>query len=223
MLRVVPDGRVRGAGGRGAAAAAGADAAEAAASPGPLRQSTAAAPYFSFAPRDRCCLSFPPRPPSPRLYHTNSPLPRYDAADPAHRLIKKQIEEGDGLPDMARCGDVDAAIENVGFEIIETRDAALDANPGGKPWYLPLTPSWNVLTQRFQFTALGMWLTTNILWVMEKCCLAPKGTSKVQTMLQQGGVGCANGGLTGTFTPMYLVVCRKPNVRRSKRVSTPGK
>ena len=30
-----------------------------------------------------------------------------------------------------------------------------------------------------------------------------------QVMLQQGGMGCAQGGETGTFTPMYLVVARK--------------
>lgn len=40
--------------------------------------------------------------------------------------------------------------------------------------------------------------------------LAPAGTYKVQGMLQQGGMGCANGGVTGVFTPMYLAVCRKP-------------
>ena len=55
-----------------------------------------------------------------------------------------------------------------------------------------------------------MWLTTKLLWVLEKCRLAPAGTSKVQTMLQQGGIGCAQGGITGTFTPMYVIVARKP-------------
>jgi sterol 24-C-methyltransferase len=55
-----------------------------------------------------------------------------------------------------------------------------------------------------------MHLTTNILWLMEKIHLAPQGTSKVQTMLQQGGIGCARGGQTGVFTPMYLMVARKP-------------
>jgi sterol 24-C-methyltransferase len=29
-------------------------------------------------------------------------------------------------------------------------------------------------------------------------------------MLQQGGWGCAQGGYTGTFTPMWLMVARKP-------------
>ena len=40
--------------------------------------------------------------------------------------------------------------------------------------------------------------------------LAPSGTYKVQEMLQQGGWGCVQGGFTGTFTPMWLMVARKP-------------
>lgn len=40
--------------------------------------------------------------------------------------------------------------------------------------------------------------------------LVPQGTYKVQAMLQQGGWGCAQGGYTGTFTPMWLMVARKP-------------
>lgn len=163
---------------------------------------------------------------------------KYDRSIAAHRKIKKQIEEGDGLPDMARPQEVVAALKEVGFEVLHTRDMALDSNPGGEPWYLPLTPSWKVWTQRFQFTGkastprpwpgppsqtptphpfvaprhagIGMWLTKSMLYVMESIWLAPKGTYKVQQMLQQGGIGCSQGGITGTFTPMFLCVCRKP-------------
>lgn len=62
---------------------------------------------------------------------------------------------------------VDSALKAAGFDILEARDAALDPNPGGIPWFQPLTPSWNVLTQRFQFTWLGMRITKAALWVME--------------------------------------------------------
>lgn len=166
---------------------------------------------------------------------------KYDTSNAAHRKIKKAIEEGDGLPDMARPQEVVAALKDVGFEVLHTRDMALDANPGGEPWYLPLMPSWKIWTQRFQFTGarpplprvcaapvpsaahaaiaralmpvcaeLGMAITKNALCVMEGIYLAPKGTYKVQQMLQQGGIGCSQGGVTGTFTPMFLCVCRKP-------------
>lgn len=63
--------------------------------------------------------------------------------------------------------EVDKALVASGFELVETRDAALDPNPGGIPWYQPLTPSWNVFTQRFQFNWLGLRLTKAALYVME--------------------------------------------------------
>lgn len=62
---------------------------------------------------------------------------------------------------------VDKALVASGFEMVETRDAALDPNPGGIPWFQPLTPSWNVFTQRFQFNWLGLRLTKAALYVME--------------------------------------------------------
>ena len=87
---------------------------------------------------------------------------------------------------------------------------ALDERYGGDEWYLPLHPSWNPFTFRFQMTSLGKFITKNMVWVMELLWLAPTGTYKVQEMLQQGGWGCDRGGVTGTFTPMWLMVARKP-------------
>lgn len=68
---------------------------------------------------------------------------------------------------MCKTDTVNDALKNAGFEIIETRDMALDSNPRGITWYQPLTPSWNVFTQRFQFNWLGMQLTKAVLWLME--------------------------------------------------------
>ncbi len=230
--------------------------------------------------------------------------PAYDKGDAAHRLIKKQIEEGDGLPDTAYTWEMDEALRKVsraadsfmyaqykqasegstdrarpclpaclpvclsvcrtlstgpgmsheslqsnwslslcvfvparrlthppnpiqsthplmtphpqvGFEIVETKDVALSPSElqqagGGQTWYLPLTPSYNIFSQRFQFTPVGMPLTTVLLRCLEFMRLAPTGTSKVQTMLQQGAIGLAKGGELGIFTPMYLCVARKP-------------
>jgi sterol 24-C-methyltransferase len=94
--------------------------------------------------------------------------------------------------------------------LIEAKDMALDNTFGGEPWWLPLYPSFNPFSFRFQMTGVGKFLTRNLVWVMEGLRLAPSGTSKVQEMLQQGGWGCAMGGFTGTFTPMWLMVARKP-------------
>ena len=98
--------------------------------------------------------------------------------DAQHMLSKKLIEEGDGLPDMmstTHCDDslVKVGVQivetpplsspsnplflpptKVGFQVVETRDAALDPNPGGEAWYVILTPSFFNLF-RLQFTAIG--------------------------------------------------------------------
>lgn len=136
--------------------------------------------------------------------------PMYDKNNEYHRSIKKKIEEGDGLPDMASQEEVVDAVKSVGFEMIEARDMALDERFGGDPWWLPLHPSWNPLSFRFQMTDFGKFVTRNALWFFEGIFLVPSGTYKVQEMLQQGGWGCARGGVTGTFTPMWLMVARKP-------------
>merc|ERR1711976_934265 len=71
---------------------------------------------------------------------------KYDKNNKDHRLIKKQIEEGDGLPDTAYTWEMDEALKKVGFELVETKDMAREDLRGGEPWYLPLTPSYNIFS-----------------------------------------------------------------------------
>jgi sterol 24-C-methyltransferase len=49
-----------------------------------------------------------------------------------------------------------------------------------------------------------------LLNVLETIRLAPAGTVKVQKMLHRGGRGCAEGGITGIFTPMWFMLAQKP-------------
>jgi sterol 24-C-methyltransferase len=145
----------------------------------------------------------------------------YDPTNAKHRRLKKQIEEGDGLPDICHTSVCLDALQKAGFEVLEERDLALDEyglERGGKPWMLPLLPSWNPLTQRFQFNGLGMFVTTYMLKVLEFVRLAPKGTSKTQIMLQQAAVGLGQGGSLKIFTPMYLMVGRVPLDKKSSPV-----
>jgi sterol 24-C-methyltransferase len=94
--------------------------------------------------------------------------PKYDPNSEYHRLIKKKIEEGDGLPDMATEEEVVRALKAVGFELIEAKDMALDERYGGDEWYLPLYPSWNPFSFRFQLSDCGKFLTRNALFCLEK-------------------------------------------------------
>lgn len=102
-------------------------------------------------------------------------------------FVVSEEQEGDGLPDMCTPSVVDEALTTVGFEVLETRDMALDANPGGIPWYQPLTPSWNVFTQRFQFNWFGMRLTKAIIYVMEMVS-QPQTTISVSSLISASGL-----------------------------------
>eukprot|EP00614_Pseudopedinella_elastica_P035334 CAMPEP_0172615518 /NCGR_PEP_ID=MMETSP1068-20121228/60207_1 /TAXON_ID=35684 /ORGANISM="Pseudopedinella elastica, Strain CCMP716" /LENGTH=374 /DNA_ID=CAMNT_0013420685 /DNA_START=23 /DNA_END=1147 /DNA_ORIENTATION=+ len=142
----------------------------------------------------------------------------YDAQDAAHRKIKKDIEVGDGLPDIVHTSVCTAALKKVGFEVSEARDVALDEGlhiEDGAPWYKPLTPSWNPFDwPRFQFNPVMFRLMPVILGFFELIRVVPKGTTNTQVMLQAGGIGCAGGGLTGCFTPMWLMVGTKKDKGR---------
>ena len=82
---------------------------------------------------------------------------------------------------MASQEDVVKALKSVGFEVLEYRDMALDEQHNGDPWWLPLWPSWNPFSFRFQFNFIGLFLTRNFLWFIEFFGLAPKGSYKVKS------------------------------------------
>lgn len=134
---------------------------------------------------------------------------KHDPKVKAHMYSKKLIEEGDGLPDMCHTKECDKALVDIGMEMIESRDCALDPNPGGEPWYVILTPSF-LDPFRLQFTLIGYFLMNIVLTLMEWVRLAPKGSGKVREMLRRGQEGLVEGAKMGTFTPMYLVHAKKP-------------
>lgn len=142
---------------------------------------------------------------------------KYDDTSQEHNKIKKDIELGDGLPDLVHTSVCTKALAEAGFDLLETRDCALDGcGKGGEAWYIPLSPSWNPLKwPRFQFNPVMFALMPVILRFFEMLKLVPPGTANTQVMLQAGGVGCCQGGSTGIFTPMWLMVGRKPMINES--------
>jgi len=137
---------------------------------------------------------------------------KYDPKNPEHQKIKRDIELGDGLPDLAHTDVCTKALQKVGFEIMETRDCMTDGHlEGGEEWYVPLTPSWNPTKwPRFQFNPVMFNAMPVIMGGFESLGLVPKGTVETQKMLQAAGVGLPAGGITGVFTPAWLMVARKP-------------
>jgi sterol 24-C-methyltransferase len=133
---------------------------------------------------------------------------KFDPKNQVHQDIKKGIEEGDGLPDIATTLEVVAALEEAGFEIEIQTDLAIPQNQTDRRWYEPLEPKWT--PSNFQHTAAGKYFLGKVLQLLEKCKIIPAGTYGIQSILHTAAVSLVEGGKTGTFTPAFFTLARKP-------------
>ena len=133
---------------------------------------------------------------------------RFDAGDSSHRQLKDDMELGGSLPYIDRPRDVDDALREAGFELVETRDLAAEAPPG-IPWYQPLAGS-GLSFARLRSSTTGRRVTHGLLWLLERARVVPRGTTRVSGLLNLGAAAIAEAGRLGIFTPMYFVLARKP-------------
>mmetsp|Transcript_35521 Transcript_35521/g.63384 ORF Transcript_35521/g.63384 Transcript_35521/m.63384 type:complete len:342 (-) Transcript_35521:293-1318(-) len=124
-----------------------------------------------------------------------------------HQKCKKGIEIGNGLPDIRTCKQVAEALKSAGFEVLETQDLCLTAEV---PWYDPLDTGKLSLSS-FRTSAIGRFITRNMVWGLEKVGIAPKGSCEVSSFLETGADALVEGGKKELFTPMYFFVARKPS------------
>ncbi|KAI0070904.1 delta-sterol C-methyltransferase [Panus rudis PR-1116 ss-1] len=139
---------------------------------------------------------------------------RWDPSIPEHKELAHQIEIGSGIPEMRSIQKARNALKTVGFEILHEEDLA--ERPDEIPWYYPLEGDlWKAQTPWDLFmcwrtSSSGKFVSHNGLWLLERLKLVPKGTWDVCETLKIAGDACVWGGKTKLFTPMYLVVSRKP-------------
>ena len=135
----------------------------------------------------------------------------FDPRNAEHLRIKRDIETGTGLPDLALTSEVCDALRTAGFELLEARDLAPESHPE-TPWYRALQGRDLSLTS-IPRTPVGRALTNVALRVGERLRLVPEGTRAVSTLLNEGADALVAGGESGVFTPMFFFLARKP--RRS--------
>ncbi len=132
---------------------------------------------------------------------------KYDPSEPRHQYIKREIETGDGLPDIAGIPETLQALETAGFEVLDSFDAALTSDPE-TPWYLPLVAELrNAATLRRG--RLGRRIARRMIGTLEALRIAPKGSKEVSLMLGRAAEGLIAGGETGIFTPSFFFLARK--------------
>ncbi|KAJ7747639.1 delta-sterol C-methyltransferase [Mycena maculata] len=140
---------------------------------------------------------------------------KWDPAAPSHAALQHQIELGNGIPEMRSLVRAREALEAVGFQLEHDEDLAerLDT----VPWFYPLEGDvskaqtfWDYLTV-LRISPLGKFLTHNTVWVLERLGFVPKGTHDVGEALRIAAISLVRGGQLKIFTPMYLMISRKPN------------
>ena len=124
--------------------------------------------------------------------------PKYDSKNKEHVEIINSICHGNALPELRTAQRCEEAAKKVGFEIVESRDMALE--PCKFPWW-----------KRLQRSSFEYAINNFILWALSLLRLAPKGTLEVHDMLVQVAKSLDKSGRLGIFTPMHLIVMRKPN------------
>lgn len=133
---------------------------------------------------------------------------RFDPQDPVHLELKANIELGGGLLEIDDRHTVDNALRSVGFEVLTTRDLAVQTGPS-IPWYQPLVGS-GISFASFRSSRIGRWVTSNSLKVLETIRIAPQGSVEVSETLNLCATAMAEAGRLGIFTPMYFLHARKP-------------
>ncbi len=139
----------------------------------------------------------------------------FDPQNATHLRIKKEIEIGNGLPDIADMSDVRDALCAAGFEVLEGRDLAFESDPE-TPWYRALQGrDFSSLASLSRIPA-GRFLTNIVLRVGERVRLVPRGASEVSRLLNSGADFLTKGGESGIFTPMFFFLARKPDARENE-------
>jgi sterol 24-C-methyltransferase len=133
---------------------------------------------------------------------------RYNREDADERIIKKNIEEGDGVPNLDYTDDVVKALKNVGFEVLEFEDMAENPEHGSIPWYQPLQGSLSL--DGFRHTWLGRSLTHVFVSTLEWVGIAPAGSTEVSGVLMKAAANLVAGGQRHIFTPIFYWLARKP-------------
>ncbi|CAA6656032.1 unnamed protein product [Spirodela intermedia] len=122
--------------------------------------------------------------------------PLYRPEDPEQVEVIQGIERGDALPGLRRQDEIAQIAKKVGFEVVREEDLA---RPPAGPWWA-----------RLKMGRLAYWRNHLVIKALSFLGIAPKGVADVHEMLFLTAAHLSRGGETGIFTPMHMILCRKP-------------
>ena len=138
----------------------------------------------------------------------------YNNDNPQHRSCRLGIEQGDGISNMVTISEGLAAFKAAGFELVHNEDLA--ERTDATPWYYPLAGDFRYIASLGDFFTIarmtwwGRGLIHRFVGLGETVRAFPKGTQKTADSLALAADCLVYGGREKLFTPMYLMVGRKP-------------
>lgn len=132
----------------------------------------------------------------------------FDKNNSDHLRIKEGLEVGNGLPTLATGADIVKALQDSGFEVLESYDANRNVHSEQEiPWYETLNGSFTL--SGFRMTHLGRICTHTLVTTLEFLGIAPKGTVRVSALLNATAIDICDGGKREIFTPSFFFMARK--------------
>lgn len=138
----------------------------------------------------------------------------YDNDNSRHREIRLGIEQGNGISNMTTIDVALKAIKAAGFELELHEDLA--KRPDASPWYWPIAGEMKYIGSIsdvftvVRMTHIARGLVHRFLGGLEAIGFAPRGTQKAADNLAVAADNLVAGAKLELFTPMYLMVARKP-------------
>ena len=135
---------------------------------------------------------------------------KFDPDDDGHQAIKNDLMRGIALKDIATMGEVSAALETAGFQIVEAKDRAIEEKSPTTPWYQPMETRGKTLGNALRRTPMGRKAFIGASRLAEALGMFPKGSADVVGLLDRTAEAYVAAGKSGLFTPLYCFLALKP-------------
>ena len=136
---------------------------------------------------------------------------KFDPDDAGHRAIKRDLQHGIALNEIATMDEVDRALEAAGFQVEEGMDLAVEEDDSTVPWYRPMERRHGNLGTALNRIPLGRKAIIGASTLAEVLGVFPKGSADVLRFMDLTADAYVAGGRSGIFTPLYCFLARKPS------------
>lgn len=139
----------------------------------------------------------------------------FDSHNPQHLEIRHRIERGDGVTNIVSAHAAIEAITHAGLHLEHHQDRA-HASLADKQWWYPLDGQTSQTTTCKDWCTVfrlrkGFWrYQCALVWALEKAGLVARGRVEALKTQSMSVWGLRDAARLGIFTPMYMMVARKP-------------